>query len=347
MSSGVSDHDPLVALSEDVPVSPLSALGSFLGVVIATRVAVASPPSQALAESAVPLVAAVAVVLVDRWLVGRAVSIRDRVTVFSFGLGGFLAAALLTALHLHVLALSGVGPPDPLYLSLLSGTMGVAAGTVAGVAVIRQQDASREARRQRRRLETFTSVVSHDLRNPLTVAMGQLHETVRTGDASHLEAVHDALCRMDELVDDSLSLARSGSQVVDPEPAPLVELAAESWEYVDTGGATLELDGTRQLLADRRRLRRLFENCYRNACEHGGADTIRVGPLSDGFYIEDDGAGIPADLRAEVFTQGVSTAPDGSGLGLAIVEAVAQAHGWVASATQSSDGGARFEFRRE
>ena len=345
MPSAVDDEDWLTETAEQLPVSPLSALGLFLAAVIGVRVAAESLTTRALFESVGPLLAATAVVLADRWLVARGVSARDRITVFSYGLGGFLAAALVTALHLHVLRLEGVGPPNPLYLTLLSGTVGVAAGTVAGWYELRQRAAVREARRQSERLEQFASVVSHDLRNPLGVAQGRLQEAFRTGDPSHLRPVADSLDRMDDLIDETLSVARSGSAVTDPEPTQLVALAAEAWETVDTGDATLETDGDRRLLAERARALTLFENCVRNAVEHGDAETIRVGAFSDGFYVEDDGSGVPADVRETLFEQGVSTDRDGSGLGLAIVAAVADAHGWTVSATQSADGGARFEFR--
>lgn len=66
--------------------------------------------------------------------------------------------------------------------------------------------------------------------------------------------------------------------------------------------------------------------------------------MDDGFYVEDDGPGIPVTDYDMVFTHGYSTTTDGTGLGLAIVEAIADAHGWTAMATTSEDGGARFEF---
>jgi signal transduction histidine kinase len=92
----------------------------------------------------------------------------------------------------------------------------------------------------------------------------------------------------------------------------------------------------------------VLENLFRNAIEHGRSDvTIRVGTLSDetGFYVEDDGPGIPSDTRDEVFEQGYSTADDGTGFGLSIVREIAEAHGWEISATDSAEGGARFEIR--
>ncbi|ELZ11073.1 integral membrane sensor signal transduction histidine kinase [Halovivax asiaticus JCM 14624] len=344
MNATVEEDDWVADVAERLPFSPLSALGLFLAMIISVRTVVEQTTSQAILESIGPLAAATAVVVADRYLVSRDVAPRDRLTVFAWGLSGFLAAALVTALHLLVLSMEGVGPRNPLYLTLLSGTIGVAAGSVAGWYEIRQRAAVREARRQRERLDQFASVVSHDLRNPLSVADGRLQEAFRTGDAEHLHVVDECLDRMDELIDDSLSVARSGSEVIDPEPVPLVDLAASAWDAVDTGDATLELEGDRTLRVEESRAQSLFENCFRNAVEHGGADTVRVGPLRTGFYVEDDGTGIPEDVRDSLFQQGVSSSQDGSGLGLAIVQAVAEAHGWEPTVTESDEGGARFEF---
>lgn len=67
--------------------------------------------------------------------------------------------------------------------------------------------------------------------------------------------------------------------------------------------------------------------------------TARVGLLEDadgptGFYVEDDGPGIPADKRDRVFEPGYSTDTDGTGYGLAIGMRIAEAHGWRVSATE-------------
>ena len=72
--------------------------------------------------------------------------------------------------------------------------------------------------------------------------------------------------------------------------------------------------------------------------------TIRVGDLADGFYVADDGPGIPEERRDEVFQAGYSTSEAGTGFGLAIVRQIAEGHGWAVRATDASDGGARFEF---
>jgi hypothetical protein len=66
--------------------------------------------------------------------------------------------------------------------------------------------------------------------------------------------------------------------------------------------------------------------------------------LDAGFYVADDGVGIPDDARDVVFDAGYSSASDRMGLGLRIVEQVAQAHDWTVHVTESDAGGARFEF---
>ncbi|WP_226042529.1 sensor histidine kinase [Natrinema sp. DC36] len=64
----------------------------------------------------------------------------------------------------------------------------------------------------------------------------------------------------------------------------------------------------------------------------------------DGFFVEDDGPGIPIDERESVLEYGHTTSPSGSGFGLAIVSQIADGHGWAIRITESADGGARFEF---
>jgi PAS/PAC sensor hybrid histidine kinase (EC 2.7.13.3) len=96
--------------------------------------------------------------------------------------------------------------------------------------------------------------------------------------------------------------------------------------------------------ADANRLQRLLENLFRNAIEHGGEDvTLRIGALDDGFFVEDDGPGIPSDQQEEVLKAGYSSDEEGTGLGLSIVKTIVDAHGWSLALTEGRDGGARFE----
>jgi hypothetical protein len=82
-----------------------------------------------------------------------------------------------------------------------------------------------------------------------------------------------------------------------------------------------------------------------DAVEHGGPDvTVRVGPLDNGFYIEDTGPGIPSDHQDTVVDHGVTTKETGSGYGLSVVRTFTNAHGWDVRTTESKSGGARFEI---
>ncbi|MFW5919849.1 MAG: sensor histidine kinase, partial [Halanaeroarchaeum sp.] len=120
----------------------------------------------------------------------------------------------------------------------------------------------------------------------------------------------------------------------------------ECWRTVETVDADLEVETTTILSADGDRVRRALENLFRNAVEHGGDEvTITVGDLDEeGFYVADDGPGIPPDDRGDVFDPGHTSNETGTGFGLAIVQEIAQAHGWSISATESESGGARFEI---
>ena len=203
-----------------------------------------------------------------------------------------------------------------------------------------------ELTRQNNRLEEFTSVVSHDLRNPLNVADGRLELVRQECDSEHLETIARAHKRMEALIDDLLILARHGETANDIDPVDLATLTENCWRNVATAEATLAVDIDRRIRADRSRLQQLLENLIRNAVEHGDEDvTVTVGELDDGFYVEDDGAGITEAERADVFDAGYSTTEDGTGFGLSIVEQVAEAHGWTVRVTDGSEGGARFEIR--
>ncbi|MGB9985837.1 ATP-binding protein [Salarchaeum japonicum] len=234
--------------------------------------------------------------------------------------------------------------------------LGETLGNAIAVIETRERLARREQElaRQNRRLEEFASVISHDLRNPLNVAEGYLDIARETADEETrepLDRVDTAVSRMHELVEDVLALARQGDTVNDPAVVSLSEIVADAWTTVDTDGGTLETGDLGRIRADGSRLQQLFENLFRNAMEHATDDdgrvTVTVGWLADdaGFFVADDGPGIPADERNRVFETGYSSSATGTGLGLNIACTIAEAHGWDVELTESDSGGARFEFR--
>jgi PAS domain S-box-containing protein len=238
---------------------------------------------------------------------------------------------------------------------------------VDGFAVVAQDTtASRAYRhkleRQNDRLKEFTDILVHDLRNPLHVIDTRLDLYFETGDETHLESLAETTDRMERLVDDLLRVARQGNLVTDPQPTDIEAVTRTAWEgAVGQSQATLVAEAVPTVQADPDRLCELFENLFRNAVEHGSTSppshtredaiehagegvTVRVGSLEEGFYVEDDGPGIPSDLREDVFDHGVSTVEDGTGYGLSVVRTIASAHDWDVVATDAHSGGARFEF---
>ncbi|MFB6156762.1 MAG: PAS domain S-box protein [Haloferacaceae archaeon] len=207
-----------------------------------------------------------------------------------------------------------------------------------------QKRRERELERRNDRLEEFASVVSHDLRNPLNVAQGRLELAQSECDSEHLDDVADALDRSQTLIDELLTLARGSDTDVNVEPVSLQVLAENCWQTVPADDATLDVETGETILANRDSLRQLLENLFRNAVEHGRGDaTVTVGRQRDGFYVADDGTGVPDGQRERIFEAGYSTSEQGTGFGLRIVKQVADAHGWTIQVADSDGGGARFE----
>jgi signal transduction histidine kinase len=198
---------------------------------------------------------------------------------------------------------------------------------------------------QNRRLEQFASVAAHDLRNPINIIDGYVDLAIEHEDTSYLERVGPSIDRAQGLVDDLLSLGREGSVVADPETVRFDRVAREAWGVAVGDAATFQLDTVGTVRADRNRLEQLLEQLFDNAWRHGGENvTVHVGPLPDGFFVADDGAGIPAPMRDTLFEYEYST-HEGAGLGLPLVGSIAAAHGWDVTVTDSEWGGVRFELR--
>ena len=224
-----------------------------------------------------------------------------------------------------------------------------------------------EADQKASRLRNVASILSHDLRNPLSVALGYAQTVLDDGVATdRLGRIVDALERMDDIISDALVLARQDT-VSEWALVELESQAESAWEHVETDGVSLVVADSTTFEADPNLLSHLFENLYRNSVEHGSTSnrtqsgnaiehgkpddhsvTVTVGTLTGegrtGFYVEDDGVGIPADEREKVFEDGYSSAVDGTGFGLSIVSQVVTAHDWCIELTESASGGSRFEI---
>jgi len=199
------------------------------------------------------------------------------------------------------------------------------------------------------RLDRFAGIVSHDLQNPLSIIQGHAELARETGDSEHFDAIENAADRMEEMLSDLLRLTREGDLIYERTDVDLAAVARSVWADCDVASATLEIESSTTFRADRDRLHELLVNLFENASDHGGSSvTVRVGAFEAsgerGFYVEDDGPGVPPDDRDDVFEWGHTTAGDGTGFGLAIVAEIAEAHGWEIDVEESPAGGARFEM---
>jgi signal transduction histidine kinase len=218
----------------------------------------------------------------------------------------------------------------------------------------------RRLARQNDHLDRVASVATHELRNPLAVLNGYL-DTLATdlSDADQptrdrVEHVRQAADRLCAVVDDLGRLTEPGHTIETIEPVRL-DRAVEQARATVAADLSVEVDGAATIMADPSVFETLLENLLSNAADHAGpSPTVTVGATERGFYVADDGPGVPEEHRDRVFRYGHSTA-DGSGIGLALVRRIAAAHGWTVDVVDAApDGdsveagqgnaGARFEF---
>jgi PAS domain S-box-containing protein len=200
---------------------------------------------------------------------------------------------------------------------------------------------------QKELLDDIIMAISHDLRSPLTVVRGHIELARETEDFNRLDAAEDALDRTVELLDYLRTLAQEGREVYDLGTVSIRETAEDAWDVTQAEEASLSVEDEFSIMADRPRLQQLLENLFGNAIQHAGPHvTVTVGRLDDrhGFYVEDDGLGIPEADHLRIFEVGFSKDEDGTGFGLAISRRIVEAHGWEIRVFEGSSGGARFEI---
>jgi signal transduction histidine kinase len=248
---------------------------------------------------------------------------------------------------------------QPTYLEV--STSSVSGPGIGELVVLRDvtelQEHRGELDRENDRLERVADTISHDLRNPLNVADGYLELAEESGDPEDFARVREAHERMDGIIEGTLRMAQTDLHAPRKTDATLADVAERAWLNVVTNGAELHLDCEGATVrADPDQLESLLENVFRNSVEHGSTanespegDKMRVAvtvgllPDGEGFYVADDGPGIPESRRTEVFERGYTTSDDGTGLGLAIVRDVADAHEWTVELIEGDDGGLRLD----
>jgi PAS domain S-box-containing protein len=210
---------------------------------------------------------------------------------------------------------------------------------------------------------TFLQAVSHDLRTPLTTILGiavTLEHRVAglpardRGDLLH--RLSSNARKLDRLLVDLLDLDRLARGTLTPR-RQLVDIGALVHRVVDDAGVKDEhpvvVDAPPlRLAADAPKLERIIENLLVNAARHTPVGTtiwVRLRAQDDGvlLLVEDEGPGVPAQLREQVFQpfhqgRNVADHAPGSGIGLALVAQFASLHGGRAWVWDRPGGGASF-----
>jgi PAS domain S-box-containing protein len=225
----------------------------------------------------------------------------------------------------------------------------------------RERDAAERLRALDEMKNTFLAAVSHELRSPLTSILG-LSVTLQQ-QAMHPEERSDLLERLstnarklDRLLGDLLDIDRLNRGIVSPqyrvvELSDLVRRTIESLDVIGDRSVVQDLSPV-TILADPAKVERIVENLVVNGLRHTNQPVtvwVRLSEEPDGALIavEDDGPGVPPDLRQEIFApfrQGPTASPHspGTGIGLSLVSMFAELHRGRAWVEERTGGGASF-----
>lgn len=204
--------------------------------------------------------------------------------------------------------------------------------------------------------------VSHDLRVPLSSVIGSLmtvlHDEARVGSEMRKELLTRSLAnaeRIHRILNDLLDMERiaAGDLTLRPTSMRLDEVVAGVLEAIEFNAHHCRTYLT-AVTADleRTRMERVVENLVGNAVKHtppGTVIAVTVDRAEDGrprLVVEDNGPGIPADLRRgmfQAFGNNSKSTPGSTGLGLSLAARFTELHGGHLTYVDAPGGGARFE----
>jgi signal transduction histidine kinase len=237
--------------------------------------------------------------------------------------------------------------------------------SISAPAVILERTAAELRRLQSKEIERerlsalgeAAAVLAHEVRNPLgtmTNTIELLRKESLSDEGRELLSIQRAeIFRLDRLVADLLSFSKPlEPRIVDVEMRTLVRHAVRSVR-ADAESANVELtveEGPeRSVRADPDSIQLALMNVLKNAIQAspaGGTVRVALAHAADGVHvtIDDEGAGVPANVIADIFKPFVTTRATGSGLGLAILDRVMRAHGGHVHVENLPERGARFEL---
>ncbi len=211
--------------------------------------------------------------------------------------------------------------------------------------------------------QRFVSDVSHELRTPLTTVqmaaqvINDSRQDLEAPAARAAELLSAELERFEALLSDLLDLSRfdAGAARLEPDDVDVAALLARVCEraaaaYPDCEFVLHGADSPEFVVADARRLDRVFRNLCENAAKHSGSDRVVVELTSAAetvsIDVRDTGIGLTSEQQAHVFERfwraDPSRSTSGTGLGLAIVHEDVLLHGATIQVTSNESGGSTF-----
>ncbi|MBP2661784.1 MAG: signal transduction histidine kinase, nitrogen specific, NtrB, partial [Firmicutes bacterium] len=202
--------------------------------------------------------------------------------------------------------------------------------------------------------------ISHEIRNPMTTVRGYL-QMLKVKDrlldfSEQFDLMIEELDRANQIISEFLSLANN--KIVVRTPINLVELIKAILPLIESDAHLLGQNVKTQLqkipmaLLDPREIRQLILNLVRNAFESmqsGGTLTIRIYKNNDKivFAVQDEGSGIPEEIRSKLGTPFLTTKEKGTGLGLATCYSIAKRHDATIDFTTSDSGTTFYLYIKE
>ncbi len=213
-------------------------------------------------------------------------------------------------------------------------------------------DEMRQALRERsEELQRMLAGVAHEVRNPLggiDLFSGLLAEGLKDRPelAAYVDRIRRELKQLESFVEDFLAYARERPPQLETcnASALLQEVADLVRPMAEAKRQSLQVDAAATALeADPPSLRRAVLNLARNAVQAApeGGHIVMSSSLRNGqveIRVADDGPGVPAELRADLFKRFFTTKEKGLGLGLAYVRKIAEAHGGNARLEDTAQG---------
>jgi two-component system, sensor histidine kinase FlrB len=281
-------------------------------------------------------------------------------------LGGFTAGIRWSEL-LQSLALSGGMSGNELRLKsgrLLTLTSSQLEQTPGRILVMLDITETRRLQERLNRRERLTAMgemsaqLAHQMRTPLSTALlytshlaaDQLDPAKRRQFTAKLR---DRLQHMERQIHDILMFARgaeAGESVVSL--GELLQTFVAMTEQSDDGASVRMMlddrsEDAAQMIGRQDALQGLLGNLLENAIQHGASEIALKLAVSDEIELDfaDNGSGIPASLRRQVFDPFFTTRSGGTGLGLAVVQNLVLSHGGEIQVSRASSGGACFHIR--